>query len=81
MIIKLLRSGKCKIQGWLEGLFNTDKVYTVLGKGYQGERYNKIMIMEVDFVNFYELNETSAEHLRMMVMMKNGRYSRRNLFN
>ena len=44
MIIKLLRSGKCKILGWLEGLFNTDKVSSVLGKGYQGERHNNSLV-------------------------------------
>ena len=34
------------------------------------------------YVHFYELNETSAELWRMMVMMKTGRwYSRRTLFN
>ena len=30
-------------------------------------KYN--VIMEVDIVHFYEFNETSAEHLRLMMMM------------
>ena len=34
------------------------------------ERQYYILIMEVDIIHFYELNKTSAEHLRIMMMMK-----------